>query len=226
MDNTIESTATAPLAHDIRNLIQAIALHSDILLDRCRNCAEVYEDITAINTMSNQATALACRLMSRKSQGEPALTQHPDALVCMQIAGLRPYLKNIKVTADLNARETTRVGVHPDDFSRVITNLLRNAGDALQESQAGQPWITVATATKDAQYIMIVKDTGKGISEEALGSVFNPFFTTKEEGTGLGLATVKSIVEKAGGQVSVESTPGNGARFTVAFPMLEQMEGR
>ena len=100
-------------------------------------------------------------------------------------------------------------------------NLLINARDAMPDG--GVVWLTVSLGTggNDARHIVIeVADGGTGIAPEVLPRVFEPYFTTKPlgRGTGLGLAMVHGIVQEAGGDITVESTPGRGAVFRVSLP--------
>ena len=67
---------------------------------------------------------------------------------------------------------------------------------------------------------LVVADTGAGIAPDDLARIFDPFFTTKAAGTGLGLSLTHGIVKEHGGTIDVESTPGRGTRFVLAFPVL------
>ena len=101
---------------------------------------------------------------------------------------------------------------------RVITNLIKNSIQAIEQSQPEHPRIEVSVfANSDWAYIT-VKDNGMGISEENRDKVFEPKFTTKTSGMGLGLAMVKNILEAYGGNISFESTDDQGTKFKVAIP--------
>ena len=106
-------------------------------------------------------------------------------------------------------------------MERVITNLLSNAAQA---SPAGAV-VTVKTRLADTaegpKAEIAVIDRGSGIDPKNLENIFNPFFTTKAEGVGLGLAIVSKIVDEHGGQITVESTPGEGSVFRVFLPVAE-----
>jgi len=95
-------------------------------------------------------------------------------------------------------------------------NVLQNARDAL-EGRSGEVRIT-AQCWPDQSIAVSISDDGPGIPPDKLGRIFEAYYTTKERGTGLGLATVKHNVELYGGHVSVESELGKGARFTLIFP--------
>ncbi len=105
----------------------------------------------------------------------------------------------------------------PDQIRQVFWNLLANAAHA---TGAGDPpgTVRIACGAEDGAARFSVEDDGPGIGAGELTQIFTPFFTTKERGTGLGLATVQRIVDAHGGTVSVQSTPGEGARFTVRLP--------
>jgi two-component system NtrC family sensor kinase len=77
---------------------------------------------------------------------------------------------------------------------------------------------------KEKQVEIVFSDTGMGIPEESLKKVFNPFFTNKEEGTGLGLSVVSQIIESHHGRILLDSEDGKGTRFTILLPVAEQYE--
>jgi CheY-like chemotaxis protein len=122
----------------------------------------------------------------------------------------------------------------PDDCSvmadrgmmnQVVMNLALNARDAMPSGGR----LTIAVAPSGPEQVeLIVADTGMGIDESSLSRVFEPFFTTKGHGTGsgVGLATVHGIVAQHGGTITVQSTPGSGARFCVALPRSEESAAR
>ena len=108
--------------------------------------------------------------------------------------------------------------VDTEQFQQVILNLLLNA---IQAMRGGGAIHMEVFADEDAEIpyaVLCVRDTGIGIDEEVREKLFTPFFTTKEDGTGLGLVTSKKIVEAHGGNIRVESTPGEGTSFFVALP--------
>ncbi|MEM7185325.1 MAG: ATP-binding protein, partial [Bacteroidota bacterium] len=101
---------------------------------------------------------------------------------------------------------------------RVVTNLIKNSVQAIQQKQPENPRIDVEVYSEDNWAYITVADNGTGISEENKEKVFEPKFTTKSSGMGLGLAMVKNIMETYGGTISFESEPSEGTKFTVAIP--------
>jgi len=118
----------------------------------------------------------------------------------------------VRCTVAANGAPTTLIG-HYDPLRRAFANLLRNAAEAMQGSGA----IDV-TLRGDARGLVVqIADHGPGISADVQQRVFEPYFTTKADGTGLGLALVRQTVEAHRGTISVSETPGGGATFNLVF---------
>lgn len=110
-----------------------------------------------------------------------------------------------------------RVGIE-----QVMLNLIQNAADAVSENKHSIRRVIVRAFQRDSRFVVIaVTDTGIGIDKRHLQQIFEPLFTTKPKGTGMGLAIVRSIVKSHGGQVCVHSEVGHGATFELSFPVAE-----
>lgn len=108
--------------------------------------------------------------------------------------------------------------VDPDQLEQVLLNLIANGLDACLAARSGAaPRLTIRTAG-GAGCTITVADTGPGLEPADLARIFEPFFTRKPGGTGLGLAVTRRIVEAHGGRVVVQSRPGEGSAFTVVLP--------
>jgi two-component system nitrogen regulation sensor histidine kinase NtrY len=101
---------------------------------------------------------------------------------------------------------------------RVITNLVKNAIQSIPEEQENKQ-IEVDVFREEGNVIITVKDNGKGISEENKARIFEPKFTTKSSGMGLGLAIIKNIIENYNGTITFESKENIGTEFFVSFPI-------
>jgi signal transduction histidine kinase len=123
--------------------------------------------------------------------------------------------EGVRIETALAPRLSTCLG-SPNHLQQVFLNLLNNARDAMP--QGGQT--TVHTFHDATHVVAEVQDTGTGIAPELCEQVFEPFFTTKTagEGTGLGLAVSREVVTDHGGEIEVESKPGEGTTFRLAFP--------
>jgi two-component system cell cycle sensor histidine kinase/response regulator CckA len=110
------------------------------------------------------------------------------------------------------------VRADPGQLEQVIVNLAVNARDAMPNGGR----LTIETRNAGDHVELVVSDTGIGMDEETRAQVFEPFFTTREQGVGLGLASVYGIVHQSGGEVTVESAPGEGAVFVVRLPRVAE----
>ncbi|RJT27027.1 sensor histidine kinase [Buttiauxella izardii] len=108
----------------------------------------------------------------------------------------------------------------PLGIEQIFHNLLNNAIQAQQ--QTDKPWVAInATQTSDS-IMLTVTDGGPGLSEVALQQVFMPFFTTRKEGLGLGMALTETLVQRLNGRIQVENSATGGACFTLVFPLTQQ----
>jgi len=137
---------------------------------------------------------------------EPSCTR-PDAPPVRLERGLAPDLPQVLMDRNL--------------LRQALLNLLTNALQSMPDGGA----LTVRTWSTGDRVRIEVGDTGTGIPPEALRRIFDPYFTTREQGTGLGLPTVRRIVAEHGGDVTVESRPGEGTRFVVSLPLPPRLGG-
>jgi two-component system sensor kinase FixL len=106
---------------------------------------------------------------------------------------------------------------------QVLVNLIRNAIDAMQQTPSSQREVTVSTQIRpDGQAEVIVSDVGKGLAKDELEQVFNTFFSTKQEGMGMGLPISRSIIEAHGGKLWAEPNSGPGVTFGFTIPQKER----
>jgi signal transduction histidine kinase len=117
-----------------------------------------------------------------------------------------------------------KTAADPMQLHQVFLNLIQNALDAIPDKGV----VTVRTVHNREEHAIIieVRDTGRGIDESAVDKVFRPFFTTKNDGTGLGLPVSKQIIEQHGGDMTVGKNPGGGTVFTITIPVHEEGEAR
>jgi PAS domain S-box-containing protein len=118
------------------------------------------------------------------------------------------------------ARDLPAIEGDPTQIQQVLINLVHNAVDAMHDTPPGRRIVEIATNYHgDGAISVVVRDYGSGISEATRERLFEQFFTTKEEGLGMGLAIVRSIVEAHGGSVAAENANGGGARFHFRLPI-------
>jgi signal transduction histidine kinase len=130
-----------------------------------------------------------------------------------------PALQNAGVRIFNQCRNDAKIEGFPNEFGHVVLNLLNNIHDAVNERKISEPQIFICTEEADGCWRIIFRDNAGGIPEEHLDRVFDPYFTTKDHGTGIGLYMSRMIVERnMGGQINVINLDG-GAEFAITLPM-------
>ena len=125
----------------------------------------------------------------------------------------REFNITINLTADKNL---PKIKIDPDKINQVFLNLYLNAIQAMEEG--GDLTVTAHKAARENMIDIIIKDTGCGIKDENLGKIVDPYFTTKKNGNGLGLAIAYKIIEEHGGTIGFESSIGLGTTVTISLP--------
>jgi len=208
------------IAHDFNNVLTAFGGYLSLLeleLDAEPELGYLVE----LQRASERAKTLTDRLMtfSRKRESSAALLDLNET-----VSGLRGMLEPlVRGSAELVvelADEELPVLADQGELEQVIVNLVVNARDASRDG--GVVRLSTARPAATPGFACVrVEDNGVGMDEATRARIFEPFFTTKGEGkgTGLGLANVSDIVRGAGGRIEVESTPGIGTTFEIAFPL-------
>ncbi len=225
------------VAHDFNNFLTVIVGRTELLLARLGPGASIARDVDLIQKTAERAVTLTSALLafSRKQVLQPKILDLNGVL-----SGIGPMLQrligeHIRVVVETQP-ELGRVRADPGQIEQVLVNLVANARDAMPEG--GQLAIGTANVELDENYarthpgarpgpyvMLTVSDSGVGIIPEVQAHIFEPFYTTKErgKGTGLGLATVYGIIKQSGGYIWVESTPGQGATFTIYLPRVDSV---
>ena len=225
-------TLSAGIAHDFNNILAVLLGNVQLALDDVpqesrsrKNIDEMIKAILRARDMVKQILTF-CR---REEQLRRPLSLSP--VVKESIKFLR---SSIPATIEIleNVNETDHVNADPTQISQVLMNLGSNAAHAMKDRtgvlEIGLGNVTIDYRQKhgfgaidEGRYVkMIVRDTGCGMSSEVSSRVFDPYFTTKEEGegSGMGLAVVHGIVEAHDGIITVSSEPGKGSTFKILFP--------
>jgi PAS domain S-box-containing protein len=213
------------LAHDFNNLLTAIVGNISMAKMYIDARNKAYDRLAEAETASRRATDLTYQLLTFSRGGEPV--RQATSIVEIIRDSAKFTLSGTAVAFDLVAAEGVwSVDVDAGQMSQVFNNLFLNAAQAMP----GGGRVTAAVdnvmlpegsvpSLREGAYVAItISDTGPGISAEHLPRIFDPYFTTKAKGSGLGLASVYSIVKRHGGHVTVESRPGRGASFHLYLP--------
>ena len=215
------------VAHDFNNLMAAVLCHTELARDALPQGSAALDDVQQIERAALRAADLTRQLLAfARKQVTNARVVDVAALTEGLARLLRRVLgEDVELTLDLE-RGLWPVRIDPSQMEQVLLNLALNARDAMPKGGRLRIVARNEPSPMGAHVRVSVIDTGVGMSEATRSRVFEPFFTTKEvgRGTGLGLATCYGIVTQAGGHITVESAPGEGAAFHVVLPRTEEAE--
>lgn len=210
---------TAGLAHELRNPLATIKSSSEMLTKTLpAETNEVAHELAGfISSEVDRTNSLITRFLdfARPLQLKPEVMDVTQ-VIDRAVANLERHTPKFDITVHRNySPDVAPLPIDGELMGLVFYNLLLNAAQA---SPPGAP-LTVKTRQNDAAMVEIaIIDRGAGIEAKNLKNIFNPFFTTKQEGVGLGLAIVSKIVDEHGGRITVESTPKEGSVFHVFLP--------
>jgi len=197
------------LAHDIRNPLTVIKVTIDIIKAKNKNLtADDIEKFERVNDAMYRITHQIDNVLDF-IKGKPLkfTTQSLQKILDSTIQDLPKYEK-IKIETKST---DTEIECDFEAMKIVLINLIVNATYAIENEGK----ITIRSEIKDDQVVIEIEDSGPGILDDKLEEIFEPLFTTKQEGTGLGLASCKSIINQHGGKISVKNNP---TRFIIELP--------
>jgi len=218
----------AGVAHDFNNLLTGILLYCDLLQTKIAPSNPMGKRIDEIRAAAEQGAALIRQLLSLGREDEHAARR---VYLNQAISDLLPLLKHlvgehIRVSTSFD-REAGLAGISLAQAQQLVLNLVLNARDAMP----GGGSVVIATRSRQAEGTgpeqqiieLTITDSGTGMAPKTAARIFEPFFTTKPhgQGTGMGLATVRKIVEEAGGMITVDTAPGNGTCMIVRLPQVD-----
>jgi two-component system cell cycle sensor histidine kinase/response regulator CckA len=220
------------IAHDFNNLLTAIQGYTQMAIDNLPPNDPIRHDLAQVIASSERATAITSKLLAfTRRQILMPVDVDPAVVIAGLLPILAPLLGDIVISVDVNANHAW-VRVDPSQLEQVIMNLALNARDAmptggtvtisLHNLEGADPERPDPDLTAGPFVRISVSDTGIGMDEKTKAQIFDPFYTTKLEGqgTGFGLSTVFGIVAQSGGQVQVETAPGEGSTFHIDLPRV------
>lgn len=230
-------TLAGGVAHEFNNILSIIIGNIDQVLNDYPERNSGYDSLEEIKTAGLRAKDIVSRLLafSRKT-GEQLKPVKIGPVIKDSLKFLRPTLPvTIDIRQDIQVMDST-VLADPTQINQVMINLCVNASNAMEETggtleinvvkvRLGDDSINSYPDLADGDYVKIsVSDTGPGVAPEIIDRIFDPYFTTNELGkdSGMGLAVVQGIVKNHNGAIYVDSPPGQGATFTMLFPLIAQ----
>lgn len=209
--------AASTVSHEVANALSAIGGWAELGHRSQENGEDPSEALRLIASCAKTAQQAAQRLL-RLARGEASEDDGGADVgeLAAEIAALL-RLDARQLGVDLEARVSTQLNVEASraELFSVVWNLTKNALEACKSGDR----VTLREEEQEGDMVcLVVEDTGAGLSDEAISRIFTPYYTTKSQGTGLGLALVKKTLESLGGTLDVESDVGMGTRFFVRLP--------
>ncbi|MCE9616598.1 MAG: PAS domain S-box protein [Lentisphaerae bacterium] len=215
----------AGVAHEIGNPLNALNIHLQLLDREMRHLPDEWRE--PLRELVAVAVAETRRLDLIITQFLKALRPSAPDLALVSIESLlketlmlmRQEIQNRSIDVRVDQPDSLpKIPVDRDQIKQVFFNLIKNAIQAMPDGGK----LGVSLSLSDRFLMIAIQDTGSGIQPEDFSRIFEPYHTTKSEGSGLGLMIVQRIVQDHGGEIEVQSKPGEGTRFTVRLPLAER----
>jgi PAS domain S-box-containing protein len=222
-------TLSAGIAHEMNNPLGIMTTRIEVMLleaEEQQLPPQVLEDLQVLHRAGQRVARIAASLRSfaRQSAGERQPVELGTIVDEALLLMAKPLAAdNVRVRTSLD-RSLPPIVADVTAMHQVLMNLLTNAREAMPDG--GTIDVETSPAERPGWVRLRVVDTGTGIPTEAISKVFDPFYTTKRTGTGLGLSVTYGIIEEHGGTIDVRSQPGLGTTFTLEFPAAPSPAGR
>jgi signal transduction histidine kinase len=206
----------AGIAHEVRNPLGGMELYAGILREDLAQDREKLEHVARIERELGHLKRVVAEFLEYARRPRPELA----AVLCKDLleevaSVLAKDAADAGVECRVMADGEPKVRADASQLRRALLNLLRNS---IQATPRGGHVRLSCAAGPGERVLLMVEDNGAGIPADRLPHLFTPFYTTKEKGTGLGLAFVREIVRDSGGEVRVDSEPGRGSTFVIELP--------
>ena len=213
----------AQIAHEVRNPLNALGLNVDLLAEEL-GPEPGEEALSTVGALRNEVQRLTAITESYLSLGRKAplrlASQAVGSLLSDLVQFQREELERAGVSIQMflpsPAAEVSQILVDADQLRQAFLNILKNAGEALGAQGGGDLAIEVRARGEGVE--VVFSDDGPGMDAEHVGRVFDPFFSTKARGSGLGLPLTHQVIAEHGGRIECSSRPGEGTTFTVWLP--------
>jgi PAS domain S-box-containing protein len=213
------------IAHDFNNILTGVIGNTDLALQSLPSASSAHGHLERVMAATKRAAELTGQMLAyagksslrRETFDLNAFLEEMTELVKASVP------KKVTFETELLARPSW-IQANRAQIGQLVMNLMTNAAEAVGD---GPGSVLVATKNREDAgqdwVALTVKDTGEGMDSMTIARIFDPFFSTKGPGRGLGLAAVQGIVRSAAGELSVESEPGKGSLFEVGFPSAREL---
>lgn len=214
------------LAHELKNPLSTISLHLALLEEDWmpEDGVKARRTVKTVQTLKSEVSRLNGILedflrFARTDNLEAVPTDlNAELEQVVRFASPETERLGIQVKTYLDL-ELPQVLLDAGRFRQALLNLIINARQAMEDRERGT--LTLITRLEGGMLVVEVVDDGPGMDAETLARCFQVYYSTKKAGSGLGMATVRRIVEAHGGELTVDSAPGNGTRVRMTFPLME-----
>jgi PAS domain S-box-containing protein len=212
---------TSMFAHDIKNPLHVILSTSELLRAQEGQPEQVRTGAELIERNARRASKIVKTLLDFSRSGMCRLEPYPVTEAAEYALGLiDSALKAAKVKVEKDFAPAPKVFLDPHYMHSVIYNLLNNGLQALEGRTDGHIKVSSGWLEAEGEVFLTIADNGPGLEPSMLENLFQPFFTTKENGTGLGLYLARQIIDEHGGRILVSSPPGAGASVSLRFKKI------
>jgi two-component system, sporulation sensor kinase E len=214
----------AGVAHELGNPLNSLTIHLQLLERRLKKIGKsgdaLREHLDIATGEIKRMDTIISQFLAAIRPTKPQLQRgHIADLVEESVRFLKPELDQSHVRVKLDLRkDMPEMLLDPDQMKQAVYNLIRNAGHAMPTGGT----LTISGSYTDFEVRLAFEDTGKGITAEQMGRLFQPFSTTRPTGTGLGLLIVRRIIREHGGEIDIESRVGQGTRVSLWLPLVER----
>lgn len=215
---------SAGLAHEIRNPLGLIKSYIYIIRKKLSDSVSTHA-VQVIDDSVDRINNLIENLLgfSRLSREKTAVVNVEELIWSMIMLEHKNLEKNnIDIQVDFDLKEGSELRINEDILKLAIVNLINNSIDALAASEKTEKQIAIHVGSREGKLQVNFADNGTGISKENLEGIFNPFFTTKETGTGLGLYILNSEIRGVNGDITADSVEGEGTVFHITLPIEKE----
>lgn len=216
---------SASIAHEIRNPLTSIRGFIQLLRPHLMRLGKD-EYARIILTEIDRANDIIYEFLNSSKPSAPQTTIIPVASLLKEVVLLtesEALMKGCQIIFHHTERIPSFISVDVKQIKQVILNLIKNALDAIDEKKDDHTtgMIEIGLEQDERHVKIVISDNGGGMDQNTLNHLFNPFFTTKEGGTGLGLSVSYRIIKNHGGSIAVESQVGAGTEFVITLPIME-----
>jgi signal transduction histidine kinase len=208
----------AGIAHEIRNPLTSINILIQSTMQKLPSEDPQREDFKVIEEEIHRMNEIIDHFLQFAKPASPHLERTEITSIFEEtLQLLRPQMEKLQIFIEKDFQSLPLITIDNEQVKQVILNLLMNA---IQAMPGGGQLRLGGEVSKDGQWIILsIQDSGVGIPSEDMDKLFDPFFSTKEGGMGLGLSIAHRIIDQHHGKIEVESVPGKGTLFTVGFPI-------